>query len=88
MRVNFEMNKSQISSLRDLQNVTGASSIRELINNALSIMEWAANETAKGNEIAAVNEQQKTYRVLVSPLLQNAAKRSVTKQGSQVAVGV
>jgi len=82
MRVNFEMNDSQMNSLRDLQGRTGAPSIKDLVNNALSILEWAADETARGNEIAAVNEEQSTYRVLVTPLLQHVARHR-----SQVPVG-
>jgi len=38
-------------------------------------LEWAVNETKDGNEIAAVNEEAETYRVLVLPLLQRVAKK-------------
>jgi hypothetical protein len=74
MRVNFEMSEAQVSSLRQLQERTGASSLKDLINQALSVLEWAANEAAHGNEIAAVSEDGNSYRVLVTPLLQHVAK--------------
>lgn len=69
-RVNFEMNDAQRDSLDELQRRTGAS-LKDLINNGLSLVQWAVNETLRGNEIAAVNEDQKTFRVLVLPLLDN-----------------
>jgi hypothetical protein len=38
------------------------------------LIEWAADEVAKGNEIVSLNEQDKGYRVLVTPYLQYVAK--------------
>ena len=49
--------------------------MKDLVNNALTLLEWAVDETAKGNEVAAVNENDSAYRVLVTPLLQHVAKR-------------
>lgn len=74
MRLNLEISNSQMSSFKALQQRTGASSMKDLINHALSMLEWAVDETAKGNEIAAVNEEQSAYRVLVTPLLQHVAR--------------
>jgi hypothetical protein len=74
MRLNLEISNSQMSSFKALEQRTGASSMKDLINHALSMLEWAVDETAKGNEIAAVNEDQSAYRVLVTPLLQHVAK--------------
>jgi len=73
-RVNFEMSDAQRSSLDDLQRKTGAT-LRDLINNGLSLLQWAVNETLRGNEIAAINEKQENYRVLVMPLLQTVMHR-------------
>ena len=75
MRLNLEVDKAQMDSLKALVERTGANSMKDLINNSLTILEWAADETSKGNEIAAVNEKTSVYRVLVIPLLQNVSKR-------------
>jgi hypothetical protein len=74
MRLNLEISNSQMESLKALQERTAAGSMKDLVNNALTLLEWAVDETAKGNEIAAVNEDETTYRVLVTPLLQHVAK--------------
>jgi len=75
MRLNLEISDAQMNSIKALQQRTGASSMKELVNNAISILEWAVEETARGNEVAALNESESAYRVLVTPLLQYVAKR-------------
>jgi hypothetical protein len=75
MRLNLELTNEQMESLKKLQERMGARDMKDLVNNALTMLEWAANETGKGNEIAAVNEEAERYRVLVTPLLQYVAKR-------------
>ncbi len=78
MRLNLELNSEQMASLKALQHRTGASTTKDLVNNALTLLEWAVDESAKGNEIAAVNESKETYRVLVTPLLQYASRSRAT----------
>lgn len=74
MRLNLEVTESKMKSLKALQARTGAGSMKELINNALTMFEWAVDEVASGHEIAAVNEEESAYRVLVTPLLQHVAR--------------
>jgi len=76
MRLNFEINEDQMSSFKALQQRTGAGTMKDLVNNALTILEWAVDETAKGNEVAALNEDDKSYRILVTPLLQHVARQN------------
>jgi hypothetical protein len=74
MRLNFELTDAQINSLKALQQRTGASSMKDLVNAALSILKWAVDETANGNDVAAINESDSAYRVLVTPMLQHVAE--------------
>jgi hypothetical protein len=76
MRLNLEISDEQMKSLKDLQEKVGAGTMKDYVNTALSVMEWAIRETAAGNEIAAVNEEKETFRVLVTPTLQNVARQS------------
>jgi len=76
MRLNFEINEDQMNSFKALQQRTGAGTMKDLVNNALTILEWAVDETAKGNEVAALNEDDKSYRILVTPLLQHVARQT------------
>jgi hypothetical protein len=74
MRLNFEFSEERIKELKALQAELDID-MKTLMNNALSIFEWCVEETKRGNEIAAVNEAEKTYRVLITPLLQSLAKK-------------
>ncbi len=75
MRLNFEFPEDRIRELKELQAEAGADNMKELINNALSILEWTIKEVKNGNEIAAVNEDDQVYRVLITPLLERVAKK-------------
>lgn len=75
MRLNFEFPDERIEELKQLQSETGTDSMKELVNNAFTLLEWAVKETKDGNEIAAVDEEDETYRVLVLPLLYRLAKK-------------
>jgi hypothetical protein len=75
MRLNFEFSEDRIKDLKKLQAETDSDSMKELFNNALTMLEWAIKEVKAGNEIAAVNEEQNVYRVFITPLLERVAKK-------------
>lgn len=77
MRLNFEFAEDRIGDLKDLQKITGTTNMKELADNAFTILEWAVKETKDGNDIAAVNDADQTYRILVMPLLQRVARKFV-----------
>jgi hypothetical protein len=76
MRLNFEFSEQRVEDLKRFLAATGAETMKDLVNNAFTILEWAVDETNAGNEIAAVNERNEVYRVLVTPILQRVAKKS------------
>jgi hypothetical protein len=80
MRLNFEFPEERINELKELQSEAGLDTMKDLINNALTIFEWAVHETRNGNEIAAVNEDDESYRILVTPALQKIAKERAVRQ--------
>jgi hypothetical protein len=75
MRLQFEFSEDRIAELKHLKEETGAETLKELFNNALTILEWAIEEAKDGNEIAAVNEEGKAHRVFVTPLLERVTRR-------------
>lgn len=75
MRLNLEMPEERVKDLKELQAETSSETIKELINNALSMLEWAVNEVKAGNEIAAVDENERVRRIIVTPLLTRVAKK-------------
>ena len=74
MRLNFEFSEQRVDDIKKLMEDAGTETMKELVNNAFTILEWAVDETKAGNEIAAINEEEKVYRVLVTPILQRVAK--------------
>lgn len=74
MRLNFEFSEQRVGDIRKLLKETDTETMKDLVNNAFTILEWAVDETKAGNEIAAINEDEKVYRVLVTPILQRVSK--------------
>jgi hypothetical protein len=76
MRLNFEFSEQRVGDLRKLLDETSTETMKDLVNNAFTILEWAVDEVKAGNEIAAVNESKQIYRVLITPILQRVAKQA------------
>jgi hypothetical protein len=75
MRLNFELPEQRVNELKALQLETESESMKELFNSAITTLEWLVQETKNGNEIAAINEDRKVYRVFVTPVLGRVAKK-------------
>jgi hypothetical protein len=87
MRLNFEFNDAHVESLNALKQKTGAASMKDLFNNALTMLEWAVDETEQGKEIVATDG--KDSRVFVTPLLRQvrmsrAIKDAVEGKGNSM----
>jgi len=76
MRLNFELPEERVKELKELQTETASDSMKELFNNALTMLAWAIKEVKNGNEIAAVNDKEDIYRVFVTPLLERVVRKS------------
>ncbi len=75
-RVQLDLSPERLKELDDLMAVCGFDTRKELFNNALSFFEAVVEEARKGNDIAAVNEDAKTYSKLVLPALAQVARRA------------
>src|SRR4051812_22253473 len=69
MRIQLELSQDKVQRLKTLMVTLEIDSYKDLFNNALSMLDWVIEETQSGREIAAVNEAEKCYRVLVHPVL-------------------
>ena len=75
-RVQLDLSPERLKELDDLMAVCGFETRKELFNNALLFFEAVVEEARKGNDIAAVNEDEKTYSNLVLPALARVARRA------------
>jgi|WetSurMetagenome_2_1015567.scaffolds.fasta_scaffold330645_2 hypothetical protein len=74
VRLQFEISEGRLKELEDLMDVTGTGTKKELLNNSLTLLEWAVNEKKRGNMIASVNEDEKKYKEITMPILENVKK--------------
>jgi hypothetical protein len=73
MNLGLEFSREREPDLKKLLSATGTAQLKDLVNDALTILEWSVREVMANNEIAAVNEDKQVYRVLIIPILARAA---------------
>lgn len=69
IRMQFELPEDRFSELKALMERTGVKTQKDFINNALTLLEWVIKEKEAGRKIASVDEEHKSYRELVMPIL-------------------
>lgn len=84
MKLTLTFTPERKDDLERLQSATGAS-LQDVVNNALSVFEWAVAEAKAQNQIASVNEREHSYRVVNNPLLQKVAASAQQEKRKEVA---
>lgn len=69
VRVQFDITVDRLRELDNLLKETPVNTRKELINNALSLLEWAVKERKSGRIIASLDENAKSYKELCMPIL-------------------
>ena len=80
LRIQFEISNNRLKEFEGLMDETGVATKKELLNNALTLLEWAIEEQKKGNIIASLDERAKKYRELVMPIF----RRVKQEQGEKI----
>jgi hypothetical protein len=70
--LHLELSDSHDALLQKLGDACDLKGKKDIVENALMLLGWAASEAAKGLSIAAVDEKRKIYREVETPALQNA----------------
>jgi hypothetical protein len=74
MRIQLELPEERVRELEQLMSQTGTSTKKDLLNDALTLFEWAVRERQAGRSIASVDEQNQRYKEVVMPSLERSAK--------------
>jgi hypothetical protein len=75
-RIQLELPEKTVEDLKVLMEETGTETYKELISNALTLLDWCVQQVQEGRIIAAVDESNMKYKQIVMPVLRNAtAKR-------------
>lgn len=72
----IEFSAQQVKNLDRLQELGGLSKRRDLINNALSLLEWVVREVNEGRMIASVDEKQHKYKEFTMPMLDEVRNKA------------
>lgn len=72
VRIQLELDSSRAEFFDRFRIATGATSQKELINNAITIFRWAAKQVAAGKIIGALDEERDTFKELQMPALEAA----------------
>jgi hypothetical protein len=67
-RIQLELPQDKVERLEALMKESGIKTKKELLNNALTFLEWAINERKDGKIIASVDEREKKLKELIMPL--------------------
>lgn len=87
-RLQVDIDSEELERLEELRVLGGLRTKKELWNIAFTLLEWAANQKARGASIVAVSEEDGTVREPVMPFLETYARRwrskveEVTSNGS------
>ena len=69
IRLQIELDEDRVRELEALMREGRASTKKEFINAALTLLQWAMNEKRAGRIIASVDEKKDSYKELVMPIL-------------------
>lgn len=80
-RLQFELEKKGKEDLDNLKKIFSLRTNKQLFNNALTLLEWAAKQIQDGRIIASIDEKNDKYRELSMPIFD--AVKSVEQEPSQ-----
>ena len=85
LRVQLDLHPQMAARMNRVMGLCGLETRKELFNNAVTLLEWAANEAAQGHRIAAFNDDTHERTVLTMPALVHASEyRAAHEQRTQV----
>lgn len=84
MRVQFELSEERVKELENLMEETKTKTKKDLLNNALSLLEWAIDERKVGRIIASVNEKENKYKEVIMPILSNVKSNWLSIQKIEI----
>ncbi len=68
-KIQIELSEEKVEELDVLKRELNLRTKKELFNNALSLLKWAAKEVKSGRIIASMDEESQKYKELCMPIL-------------------
>jgi hypothetical protein len=82
MRIQVEVDDEAVDQIEELKRLTGLKTYKDLFNNSIAILWWAANQRRNGRAIASIDEQKHEFKELQMPVLEYAAHPAKVKEGA------
>lgn len=76
IRLQIEIDEAQMRELESLAELSGVRTKKDLLNNALTLLKWAARQRMEGYSIQSVNQAEGIVKELEMPLLETLAAAS------------
>lgn len=74
MRIELVFDDKGMELIEELKGLTGIKTYKELFNNSITLFDWAVVQSIQGRLVTSLDEQEKNYKQLVMPSLQNAGR--------------
>ena len=84
-RLQIELSDSHERLLTRLMDVCDLSTKKDVVENALLLLGWAADKTVTGLTIAAIDEERKIFKEVQTPALEGAKNFNHRKQRAAIA---
>lgn len=76
IRIQFELPEEKITELKKLMKESGIRTRKDLLNNALMLLEWAVNEKRQGRTIISIDEKKNRHKEILMPILSSIPSKS------------
>jgi hypothetical protein len=80
MSFNLDLSNAHEALIKQLQDMCELKTKKDVIENALTILGWAAAESTRGYSIASVDDEHKVYREIQMPALSAARMKAQLKK--------
>ena len=77
-QVRFEISDEQDDRLNEMVASYGCKDKRDLVNTAITLLEWSIKQVRKGRAIACVDEERGKYKTLTMPIFDRCKKDSIS----------
>lgn len=86
-RLQLDLSGTQDELISELMSICDLQTKKDVVENALMLLGWAAAEAQNGHTIAAVDEENKIYKEIQTPALLGARRTGLknTRAAAEVA---
>jgi hypothetical protein len=85
-RLQLDLSETQDELITELIAVCDLRTKKDVVENALMLLGWAATEAQSGRVIAAIDEENKIYKEIQTPALMGARRIGLQRKVAQGAV--